>query len=139
MSCPKCHGSTRVDLQSLIDCEGVKYRRACVACSWDVWEVQPGKPADTSWASLAQALEAAVADIDVVEASEQQPRNGHGQRRERGLGRHGRGDGHPGGRERAGHGPVATVVTEDASPGRGTEEALGLAAPAGGAGGRTGR
>jgi hypothetical protein len=69
MRCPKCDALTRVDLQSLIDCGAVKYRRACMSCSWDVWEVQPGKPADVSWASLALALEAAIADPDPVEAS----------------------------------------------------------------------
>jgi hypothetical protein len=38
MRCPKCHSLTRVDLQSLLDNEGLRYRRACVACSWDAWE-----------------------------------------------------------------------------------------------------
>lgn len=38
MRCPKCHSLTRVDLQSLLDHEGVRYRRACVACSWDAWQ-----------------------------------------------------------------------------------------------------
>jgi hypothetical protein len=81
MRCPKCYALTRVDVQSLIDCEGVKYRRACVACSWDVWEVQPGKLADVSWASIAVALEAALADPDPSEPSEHQPGNGPRQRR----------------------------------------------------------
>jgi hypothetical protein len=69
VNCLKCHALTRVDLQSLLDCEGVKYRRACVACSWDIWEVQPGRPVDVSRASLALALEAAVADPDPGAAS----------------------------------------------------------------------
>jgi hypothetical protein len=79
MTCPKCHAFTRVDLQSLLDCEGVKYRRACVSCSWDAWEVQPGKPADVSWASLALALEVAVADPDPgdPEAPDHEPGDEH--------------------------------------------------------------
>jgi hypothetical protein len=82
MRCPKCQAFTRIDLQSLIDCEGMKYRRACASCSWDAWEVQPGKPADVSRASLALALEAAFADPDPAspdpeEASEHEPDYGH--------------------------------------------------------------
>jgi hypothetical protein len=38
MRCPKCHNLTRVDLQSLMDNEGLRFRRTCVACSWDAWE-----------------------------------------------------------------------------------------------------
>jgi hypothetical protein len=85
MRCPRCHALTRVDLQSLMDCEGVKYRRGCMSCSWDAWEVQPGKPADLSWAPLALALEATLADPD--------PGDGLGDRHRRYPLRHRRGDG----------------------------------------------
>jgi hypothetical protein len=66
MRCPKCDAVTRVDLQSLIDCGAVKYRRACMSCRWDAWEVQPGKPAEVNWARL--ALEAVMADPEPVGA-----------------------------------------------------------------------
>jgi hypothetical protein len=108
MNCPKCQTLTRVDLQSLLDCEGLKYRRACVSCSWDVWEVEPGKPADLSGASLALALEAAVADPDPAAASTHQSWNGG---RQRPLRRH-RDDRHSSHRERNGAGPAATAGTE---------------------------
>jgi hypothetical protein len=121
VNCPKCRALTRIDLQSLIDCEGMRYRRACVSCSWDVWEVQPGTPADLSWASVALALEQAVGAPESMpesmEEGDDEPENDHGQRRGRRVRRHEVGDGRSNGRKPVRRDRATALETEGASAG----------------------
>jgi hypothetical protein len=128
VNCPKCRALTRIDLQSLIDCEGMRYRRACMSCSWDVWEVKPGTPADLSWASAALALEEAVGAPETVEEGDDQPESGHGQRRGRRVRRHEVGDGRSNGRKPDRRDRVTALETEGASSGLDGRSDDGLAA-----------